>query len=523
MPINSFLVLGVVPANNEQQVPVNTSIRISFSKHMDTSTLTETNIKFRKVNGENIPYTFDYNRDTYQLLLKPVSFLEGNVQYQVELIGGTSGIKSVTGDYTTTRTYEFNTVLTKSVSQPRNLVLTQSGSRISAKWDIPTVFTEGEEILYDIRVSASNDPGNPAIWPATDVSSIEVGSEQSIAETSISIPYDFELKRNYYVMVRAVTTSSTGDWTVSQMYLEDVVVDVPPIGNGTEPPAPIIEQIEVVEVYPTQGSLIEDNKVFVIFSDELDVLPDDALYVVQAPYKAQLSMMDVLTKYAPEKAIAGTLSVLEMVGTTTQALQWVPTENLELEKEYTVVISKNLKGKNSDALGVSVTHGFRTPWVRLYGDIKIIKESLGDFGAYISDSFIYDSMNVNTKFAYDTVSNTASFELSEYQEGNAPYYIHQYVNLQTAYDVLLNTVASSGGSSKEDIKLGLLEVSKESNGSNAVKALSKFKLEIKPWLDMVHGHRNRGYAKPGGTVKGERGAAYPEFLTRTELKTNFDS
>jgi len=522
MPINSFLVLGVMPANNEQQVPVNTNIRISFSKHMDISTLTETNIKLRKVNGESIPFTFTYNRETYQLFVKPVAFLEGNVQYQVELIGGTAGIKSVTGDYTTTRTYEFNTVLTKSVSQPRNLALTQSGSRISAKWDIPTVFTEGQSIIYNVRVSASNDPANPAIWPLTDAYSIDLQSEQSTAETSLAIPYDFELKRNYYVMVRAVTASSTGDWTVSQVYLEDTVVVAPPSG-GTEPTAPTTEQIEIVEVYPTQGSLIEDNQIFVIFSDKLDTLPVDAMYVVQAPYKEHLSMVDVLTKYSPSKAIAGTVSVVEMADTANELLQWVATEPLPLEKEYTLVISKDIKGQNSDILGIRSTHAFRTPWTRLYGDIQTIKESLGSFGEYVSDSFIYDSMNVNTQFAYDTASNTASFELSEYQNGNAPYYIHQYVNLQTAYDVLLNTVTSSGGSSKEDITLGVLHVAKESNGSNAVKALSKFKLDIKPWLDMVHGHRNRGYAKPGGAVKGERGAAYPEFFTRTDLKTNFDS
>ena len=523
MPANSFLVLGVLPANNEQQVPINTSVTISFAKHMDVSTLTESTINFRKVNGENIPFTLNYNLDTYQLVLTPLSFLEGNVQYQVEVIGGATGIKSVTGDYTNTRTYEFVTVLVKAVSQPRNLTLVQSGANIKAQWVAPEVSTEGESISYEVRVSASNDLNNPAIWPTTDSSTIDLGSNPSnTVDTFLSIPFDFELGRNYYVMVRAITSSSTGDWTVSQIYLEkEEDVDEAPVEDD-EPstPAPVIEQIEIVEAYPAQGGFIEDNTIYLVFSDELISLPTNAVYVVQAPYKATLSTVDLLTKYSPSKAIAGSIGVLEG---QEQVLRWTTTEELPVETEYTVVVNKNIVGKNTDSLGVTTTYGFRTPWERLYGSIKTIKERLGSVAEYVSDSFIYEFMGLNTKFAYETVSATSTFEDNAYTSTDAPYYIHQYVNLQTAYDVFLNsaTMGGSGGGS-EAIVLGSLEVTKDGAVAGVTADLETIKSEIKPWLDMVHGHRNRGYAKPVSAVKGEAGATYPDYFTRSELKTDFD-
>lgn len=515
MPVNSFLVLGVVPANNEQQVPVNTAITISFAKHMDVNTLTDANIKLCKVNGEYIPYVLSYSHDTYKLVLKP-SVLDGNTQYQVEIVGGTTGIRSVTGDYTSTRTYEFTTVLTKAISQPQNLVVTQKDAHISAKWKAPAVVNSLEAVVYHVRVSASSDPKSPYLWP-----SFPVGTEYTQEGTNLSIEDDFERERNYYVMVRATSSSATSDWTIAQIYLEPKAIESPTNPNPDDPnlPSPMIEQIEVLEVFPSSGAVIQDDTIFVAFSDELDELPTDVLYVVQAPYKASLSILDLLTTYSPAKAVPGTVS---LVDGTTEVLQWKAESPLPVEKEYVVIVSKDIKGIDTDKLGVPLVHAFRTPWERLYGDINSIKEKLGDLAASFRDSTLYEAMHVNTLFAYDTVSNTNSFERTQFQDGQAPYYIHQYVNLQTAYDVLLNGMANSNGASKENITLGQLQVIKEIDVASAVILLKTLKTAIKPWLDMVHGMNNRGYAKPGVVVKGETISPYPDFLTRSELKTNFD-
>lgn len=604
MALNTFLVLGVVPANNEQEVPINASIKISFAKHMDANTLTESNIKMRKVNGEYIPYTFSYSYETYQLILKPSTPLAGSTQYQVEVIGGKDGVKSVTGDYTNTRTYEFTTILTKSISQPRNLFLTQDNNGIKVSWETPSVINELESVSYDVRVSSSNDPVNPHLWPE-----LPIGTEYNQTETSLIVQKEFETERNYYVMVRAVSVSDTSDWTISQIYLEKPVVTVTPTtpstpgtGGGVTVPAPMIEQVEVLETYPAPGAIIQDGRILIVFSDLLnvlpvieppteepvedlipaapdgsetdeDTLPDDSedaentegtdttedttenadtnedtennedtdvdvipdidvnvdpvvtnplnnlnlIYVVQAPYKERLTMIDLLTAYAPSKAIPGNVSILDG-----QVLEWQATEDLEPEKDYVAIVSKDIKGTNTSKMGVPYILGFRSPWDRLYGNVNTIKSRLGDIADTISDATIYETMHVNTLFAYETVSETSSYSATDYTDKEAPYFVHQYVNLQTAYDVLLNDITRSGGSNKEDFTLGQLQVSKEGDSTSRISLLKSLKSEIKPWLDMIHGHHNRGYAKPVGAVKGETGSAYPDFLTRSELKTEFD-
>ena len=511
MALNQFLVLGVIPANNEQEIAVNSTITISFAKHMDVNTLTEANIKLRKVNGEYIPYTSSYSYETYTLILTPSSLLDGDTQYQIEIVGGTTGIKSVTGDYTSTRTYEFTTVLTKSISQPQNLVVTQQGSRISASWNAPAITNDGEQITYNVRVSSSKDPNSPYLWPV-----LPIGTEYEQSGTSLAIEQDFETGRSYYVMVRATSVADSSDWAITQIYLEPPVVTNPDTPSTGEP-APILEQIDILEVYPSSGSIVQEDTVLVAFSDVLDALPVNALYVVEAPYKPVLSKLDLLTTYSVSKAIPGTVSLVE-----SSVLQWKATDELPLEKEYVVIVSKDIKGISMDSLGVTAVSSFRTPWERMYGDIQVIKDKLGELSDSISDSSIYDSMRVNTLFAYDTISATNSFDSTQFENGEAPYYVHQYVNLQTAYDVLINGMTRSGGSNKEGFTLGQLQVTKEIDSSSATTLLSTIKSEIKPWLDMIHGLRNRGYAKPVGAVKGETGATYPDYLTRSELKTNFD-
>jgi hypothetical protein len=511
MPLNQFLVLGVVPANNEQGVAINAPIVITFSKAMDVNTLTDTNINLRKINGEYVPYKQNYSYDTYQLTLNPESLLDGNTAYQVEIIGGANGVKSITGDYTVTRDYEFTTILTKSISNPQNLILSQDGTRISATWAAPAVLNDTEPVTYNVRVSASNDALSSYLWPE-----LPIGTEYNQAETSLEVPKDFEYSRNYYVYIQAVSTSDVSDWTIAQIYLSEPVKDT---SSSIDSGSVFIEQIEILEVYPTQGGIIQDDMVFVALSDSLDSLPSNAVYVVQAPYKEKLSLIDLLTVYSPNKAVQGTVSV---VAGNDSIIQWAAATSLPTNKEYVIIVSKDIKGLNTDTLGVPASYGFRSPYDRLYGDIKAIKERLGDIAEGIKDSYLYSLMHTNTLFAYQTVSNTSTFTLSDYTSVDAPYYIHQYVTLQTVYDAMLNVVANSGGTSAETYQLNYFHVQKQFDVASTITLMNAVKGEIKPWLDMVHGQNNRGYAKPTGAIKGEAIESYPDYVIRSTLKTTFD-
>jgi hypothetical protein len=130
-------------------------------------------------------------------------------------------------------------------------------------------------------------------------------------------------------------------------------------------------------------------------------------------------------------------------------------------------------------------------------------------------------MSDNSEQAYQLVSNTDNFLASDYADGKAPYYIHQYVRYRTSYDLLLNSQLHSktGTDFTKEVKLGDLTIQKEQAGGSASISgiLSGLQEKIKIYLDELHGHHNRGYAKPAVAVRGENIEAYPDFLTRAEF------
>lgn len=502
MAINAFLVLGVTPAHNEQQVPVNTVINISFAKHMDINTLHEGTIILRKVNGEVVKYTSSYNRETYKMTVTPSQLLP-NTQYQLEVIGGTTGVKTVVGDYMPqSRTYEFTTIQNKAVSKPRNILLKQQEKYIVVSWDIPEETNENEAIFYDVKVSSSNDPENQGLWP--------VSNEGTTTQTNLSIPKEFEYEQSYYVFLRARAGEFKSDWVIAQIYMEKPKVTDPGNGGGTGPDP--FAQIEIIETYPSH--ILKENQVLLVFSDEVDEtsVNEKSLYLVQAPYKPQLSLIDLLTAYSKDKAVKATVGLL---ADNKQVLEWKTDEKLPLEKEYTLVVDKELKGKNVNKIGHYVTKKFRTPWVRLYGSYETIKDILGSVGAAFSEDYIYDQMRVNSLYAYDIISTKSGFD----EKAEIPYYVDQYVNLQTAYDILLNAISRSSGAKKDSVKLGQLQVAKEFDIEQVMRLLDKLKKDMKQWMDLMQGQHNRGYAKPKSVVRGEVGAPYPDALNHTELKS----
>jgi hypothetical protein len=122
-----------------------------------------------------------------------------------------------------------------------------------------------------------------------------------------------------------------------------------------------------------------------------------------------------------------------------------------------------------------------------------------------------------SQYAYNIVSQVDGFSEEDYSGGKAPYYVHQYVRYQSAYDLLLNAYIQQSSGSGKSISLGDLSVDGSSDMADITALLGSFKNRIKTWEDQLHGHHNRGYAKPTTVVKGETGSPYPDFLTRAEF------
>jgi hypothetical protein len=196
------------------------------------------------------------------------------------------------------------------------------------------------------------------------------------------------------------------------------------------------------------------------------------------------------------------------------------TATLDSDAEYTVIVRETVKNDTGTSLGVPYHWSFVTEYSRLYGDASLVRQDIGSFSNNISDKLLYKYLNESSEYTYQIVSGTSIFDINLYEDGAAPYYVHQYVRLKTAYDLLLNVqLRSGGGAMTSNIQLGDLRVEKEaSSGGSMSGVLADLKERMKPLMDMIQGHHNRGYAKPVVAVRGENIETYPDFLTRTEFR-----
>ena len=505
MPINNYLVIGVNPSNHETNVDISISIKITFAKHMDVSTLTTSNLVLRKVNGSIVTCSIAYDSDRLQVTLQPQVNLENGTQYELQIVGGENGIKSITGDYLAAdRFYEFTTSYQVSLSPPTSLNVTVDNGYPTVTWSQPVQYNPALPLTYEVKISTSSDPLAPAIWPGQ-------GDVNKTGATILNVPKKLE-EGNYYAYVRAENSEGISDWASFQFAV--VNTTTPP--SGEEPNPGFV--FEVVETYPKRDAVdITPEKIYILFSDNVDetTIHENTVYIVKGG-KENLSYFDFLTDYSPSKKVNATI---DPITSPTNMVSITPaTGALEDDAEYTVVIRETVKDKNGSALGAAYYWSFMTKFTRLYGDPEMIRSDIGSFVINLSDKMIYKRLRDISQYAYDVVSQRDDFNASDYENGKAPYYVHKYVSYQAAYDLILNGYLQQSSGMGSSVSLGDLTVDKKSGEVNITSILEELKRRMKPWEDLLHGHHNRGYAKPTIAVKGETGAPYPEFLTRTEFQ-----
>lgn len=530
----SYLVLGVDPVSNEANVDLSTKITITFAKPINTDTLNTNTIRLRKVNGDFIEYTAQYNFTDRTYVLVPAAQLEPNTQYQTMILGGTEGVLAIDGGYLpSTKTYEFVTVQREGVSSLSNLVVSQEYLFASAKWDMPTGLMDGEEVFFNVRLSTSNNPEAFDLWPTNPI-------EGKTTATTFVVPYKLEPEKNYYVHVQAVTETKTTDWVTGQVYIEPISSPTTSVPEETETPEtpPVVsvgaQQLTVLDHYPLKDEITSPSEIVIMFNDSLpsnlfgaDQPEQNPLfYVVQAPYKQQLTLIDTRGAYSPKNALRGSIS---LDSESPNVLVWTPkggSSAFLAGKGYTVVISKNLAGVNTLPIGFTYSFGFQETPEHFHGDIEQIKGMMGSFANELSTPFLQSLMKKYSQFACDIWAESSTYDESLHENGDAPYYIHQYVNTQVCIDALLSGGLSTSATGNESITLGQLQVSKGTGATNAATSvksiLGQLTSQLKMWEDLIHGHHNRGYASPGNVVKGENAATLPAYVTRTTMNTSFD-
>lgn len=101
------LIKSVLPAQNSLSVLTTIKPSLFFVASMQADTLTAQTILFYKVNGAAVPATYRYDFLNQVLEIQPATALDGNTQYQVRILSGEQGPKTLLGE-TSSREYTFS-------------------------------------------------------------------------------------------------------------------------------------------------------------------------------------------------------------------------------------------------------------------------------------------------------------------------------------------------------------------------------------------------------------------------------
>lgn len=473
---------------------------------MDTATITNGTLLLHKVNGDAVA-TANPTYDSRRAFLTPSSSLEPGTQYRLTILGGENGVKTVTGtSLAASKTYEFTTTHDVLITAPRALSVADNDGHLTISWLAPSEYDISKTPKYEVYITTDGlepAPGNTA-WPlATDA----IGT---ITNTSIGVGRHLS-PADYTVQVRGYIDDLKSPWATLVYRVES------PTSSSTPPTT--YSMFEVAATYPkTDDVNIMPDSIKILFTDNVDTstVTSNTVYVVNRKKPASLNILDLMTDYAPSKSIP--FSIDALAAPTNIISLTINPENLVQNSEYTVIVRESIKSASGDSLGEIYSWSFNSELYPLYGDAEIIREDIKSILTNIPDKVLYKYMQVASQTALEKVQATQAelFDQETFDE-NVPRYVNEYVRTAVAYELIVNAALEHG--MKAGLrKLGDLQIETTSEMGSIPAILSRLKERIKPWLDELHGHHNRGYAKPGVTVRGENVEPYPDFFTRTELK-----
>ena len=113
------LIKSVLPTQNSLSVLTTIKPSLFFVASMQADTLTAQTILFYKVNGSVVPATYRYDSLNQVLEIQPTVPLDGYTQYQVRILSGEQGPRTILGE-TSSREYifSFTTEVTTVVEPP---------------------------------------------------------------------------------------------------------------------------------------------------------------------------------------------------------------------------------------------------------------------------------------------------------------------------------------------------------------------------------------------------------------------
>jgi hypothetical protein len=297
LAVNNFLIIGVNPANNETSVALDSNIVVTFSQYMDATSLTSSTIVFKKVNGEIVPSSISYDASTITVTVDPTDNLQSGTEYQLDVIGGLGGVRTITGDTLgITRSYQFTTSFNVPLSIPTNVTTSVDSGYVTISWGRPAEYDPSLAISYEVMISMSNDPAQAPIWPST-------GDINKTGATVLNVPKKLA-ESNYYAYVRATDGTNTSDWApYAEFYVQ---------GSTPAPNQPVDGysgtlqsfSFDVVDTYPRRDDAdVTPEQIMIVFSSDVDpsTVSNSTIYIIKRQDKANLSLVDFMTDYAPSK------------------------------------------------------------------------------------------------------------------------------------------------------------------------------------------------------------------------------
>ena len=165
-------VVATSPADGAIDVPVATSVAVTFSEAMDASTLTAANIQLRDGAGILIPATLSYDGATNRATLTPQDFLAPQTSYTGTIRGGIGGVADLAGEVLSGDvSWSFTTAAAGACDNPQNPIVAENclAGAPAAEWDVsgagdPTIqgfatdisVNRGETVSFKINTVASD-------------------------------------------------------------------------------------------------------------------------------------------------------------------------------------------------------------------------------------------------------------------------------------------------------------------------------------------------------------------------------
>lgn len=528
MPTNSYLVIGMLPASNEMGVALTVTLTVSFQKNMVASSLNASTLKFRKVNGALVPSKITYDNVNKRVYIQPDAPLEPATQYQMEIVGGPSGVLSILDEYLpSSKNYSFYTKEEDIAVPLKNLQVAEKDGLVSITWDAIDVMGSYQ---YQVKLSHSNLPDNTGIWP-----------ESGAYETSgISIDVPKKLQAGtYYAHARSKKNTMFSEWRTASVSIQEST------GGGTEnnggsegtgsglTPS-VALHLTVLETYPKDGAFhVTPDKIGVLFSEPLDLTKYDDWFRVEEIVGTETSSFMSLGA----TVVSGSVVEVEAGLTESNVLTFLPTIPLQKDKTYQFILKQGTQTKASEPETMNVEgtivvidgqpktlekefrSTFQSAFTYYYVTVDEVKTELRYFGQFIDDNTLAKLIVSNSRAAYQMASVLKDFDPNLFLDGASPFYMHEYVKYKTSFDIALTTMVELSMGTDKTIRLADLSVAETGRQSFVLQSLiNELRAKIKPWEDLMHGRTARGYASMGTAVYSEEGNPYPDFFEgRTEF------